>query len=233
MHSLDKLHRSAAACTALAAAMIAAAGPVPVSVKCRIGVDDQEPEVVLPAFLAALEAAGVRRVAIHARKAWLEGLSPKQNREIPPLDHDLVLRMKAAFPGLAIVLNGGVTDLDEAAGFLARGVDGVMIGRAVYRAPAMLGAADRVIFRHAGPDVAPEAAVLGMLPYIEAEMARGARLGQITRHMLGAFQGRSGARAWRRILSEGAHQKGAGPELVLRALAEVEAEPLGMCAPGR
>ena len=111
----------------------------------------------------------MRRVAIHARKAWLEGLSPKENREIPPLDHALVVRMKAAFPELAIVVNGGIADLEQAAGFLARGLDGVMIGRAAYQAPALLGAADRVIFGAPGPDVSAEAAVRAMLPYIEAE----------------------------------------------------------------
>jgi tRNA-dihydrouridine synthase A len=206
---------------ACAAAMIAAAGPVPVTVKCRIGVDDQDPEVALPAFLGAVAAAGVSRVAIHARKAWLEGLSPKQNREIPPLDHALVVRMKAAFPELAIVVNGGLTGLDDAAAFLSRGLDGAMIGRAAYQAPALLGAADRVIFGADGLDVTAEAAVRAMLPYIEAERRRGTGLHAITRHMLGAFQGRPGARAWRRLLSENAHRAGAGPELVERALAEV------------
>ena len=204
-----------------AAAMIAAAGPVPVSVKCRIGVDEQDPEAVLPAFLAMLAGAGVRRVAIHARKAWLQGLSPKENREIPPLDHDLVLRMKAAFPDLAIVVNGGIMDLDMAQDFLDRGLDGVMIGRAAYRTPALLGEVDRRIFGAPGPDVEPEAAVLAMLPYIEAERMRGTGLQAITRHMLGAFQGRPGARAWRRRLSEDAHRPGAGPELVAAALAMV------------
>jgi len=128
------------------AAMIAASGAVPVTVKCRIGVDEQDPEVVLPAFLATMREAGVRHVAIHARKAWLQGLSPKENREIPPLDYSLVLRMRAAFPDLALTINGGIAGLGQAADFLARGLDGVMIGRAAYHAPALLGAADRVIF---------------------------------------------------------------------------------------
>jgi tRNA-dihydrouridine synthase A len=203
------------------AAMIEAAGPVPVTVKCRIGVDEQDRETALPGFLTTVAGAGVRRVAIHARKAWLEGLSPKENREIPPLDHELVVRMKGAFPGLAILMNGGIVDLEQAQGFLARGLDGVMIGRAAYQAPAMLGAADRLIFGEAVAEVAPEAAVREMLPYIEAERARGTGLHQITRHMLGAFQGRPGARTWRRTLSENAHRPGAGPELVERALAEV------------
>jgi tRNA-dihydrouridine synthase A len=204
-----------------AAAMIAAAAPVPVSVKCRIGVDDQDPEAVLPAFLATLAGAGVTRVAIHARKAWLQGLSPKENREIPPLDHDLVLRMKARFPGIAIVINGGITALGEAQGFLDRGLDGVMMGRAAYRTPALLGSVDRRIFGAPGPDIDPETAVHAILPYIEAERSRGTGLHAITRHMLGAFQGRPGARAWRRILSENAHRPGAGPDLVLEALGAI------------
>lgn len=204
-----------------AAAMIAAAGATPVTVKCRIGVDEQDPEVVLPAFLARIAGAGVRRVAIHARKAWLQGLSPKENREIPPLDHDLVLRMKAAFPELSIVINGGITSLDQTEGFLVRGIDGVMIGRAAYRTPELLGAVDRRIFGEPGPDIAPETAVRAMLPYIEAERSRGTGLQAITRHMLGAFQGRPGARTWRRTLSENAHRPGAGPDLVLQALAAI------------
>ncbi|HRO11988.1 MAG TPA: tRNA dihydrouridine(20/20a) synthase DusA [Amaricoccus sp.] len=208
-----------------AAAMIAAAGPVPVTVKCRIGVDEQDPAAVLPAFLATVAGAGVRRFAVHARKAWLEGLSPKENREIPPLDHALVVRMKARFPDLALVVNGGIASLDKAEGFLARGLDGAMIGRAAYHAPALLGAADRRIFGAPGPDVTAEAAVTAMLPYIEAERSRGTPLNAITRHMLGAFQGRPGARAWRRQLSEEAHRPGAGPELVRAALAAIVPRP--------
>ena len=204
-----------------AAALIEAAGPVPVTIKCRIGVDEQEPAEVLPDLLRRLAGVGVGRVAVHARKAWLRGLSPKQNREIPPLDHELVVRMKRAFPEVGIVVNGGIAGLDEAVAFLERGLDGVMIGRAAYHAPALLGAADRVVFGAPGPDVDAEAAVAAMLPYIEEERARGTGLQAIVRHMLGAFQGRPGARAWRRRLSEGAHRLGAGPELVERALAEV------------
>jgi tRNA-dihydrouridine synthase A len=211
------------------AAMIAAAGPVPVTVKCRIGVDEQEPEAVLPAFLDRISAAGVRSFAIHARKAWLQGLSPKENREIPPLDHGLVLRMKADFPALAIAINGGIVDLDMAERFLAAGLDGVMIGRAAYHDPGLLGAADARIFG-TGAEVSPETAVLGMLPYVEAERGRGTPLNAITRHMLGAFQGRPGARAWRRRLSEGAHLPGAGPELILAALAAVAPAPEGNAA---
>jgi tRNA-dihydrouridine synthase A len=205
-------------------AMRDAAGEVPVTVKCRIGVDEQDPEAVLPAFLATVAGAGVTRVTIHARKAWLQGLSPKQNREIPPLDHALVARMAGAFPDLSIAINGGIADLDAACGFLAQGLDGVMIGRAAYHAPALLGAVDRRIFGEQVRDVSAETAVRAMLPVIEAERARGTGLHAIVRHMLGAFQGRPGARAWRRRLSEEAHRPGAGPELVERALALVALE---------
>ncbi|HEY9037648.1 MAG TPA: tRNA dihydrouridine(20/20a) synthase DusA [Roseovarius sp.] len=201
------------------AAMIAAVS-VPVTVKCRIGVDDQVPEDVLPDFLARVAAAGVTRFAIHARMAWLDGLSPKENRDIPPLDYALVHRMKAEFPDLHLSVNGGVASLEQARGFLDAGLDGVMIGRAAYHQPAdILCAADRVIFGAATPDTTAEDAVQLMLPYIEAHLAAGGRLNQITRHMLGLFAGRPGARTWRRMLSEGAHRPGAGPELIEAALA--------------
>lgn len=209
-----------------AAAMIdAAAGRAEITVKCRIGVDEQDPDIVLPDFLDRVSAAGVSHFAIHARKAWLEGLSPKENRDVPPLDHDLVGRMKASRPHLTITLNGGVTSLDEAGTLLADGFDGVMIGRAAYHNPAeILCAADRRIF---GTDreTTPESAVAAMLPYIESELSEGVRLNQITRHMLTLFQGRPGARLWRRTLSEGAHRPGAGPELVERALSALDPAP--------
>ena len=203
------------------AAMIGAV-EVPVTVKCRIGVDDQDPEEVLPAFLETVSAAGVSRFAIHARKAWLQGLSPKENRDIPPLDYDLVLRMKAAFPHLHLSINGGIATLDEAEAFLAAGMDGVMLGRAAYHDPAgVLASADRRIFGQDRPDTRPEDAVRAMLPYIETHLARGGRLNQVTRHMMGLFHGRPGARGWRRLLSEQANAPGAGPEVVEAALAQV------------
>ena len=208
-----------------AAAMIAAC-PVEVTVKCRIGVDDQEPAEILPRFLQEVSAAGVRRFAIHARKAWLQGLSPKENREIPPLDYPLVHAMKREFPHLHLTINGGVDTLAEAREHLAAGMDGVMIGRAAYHRPAeILLKADEEIFGEPGGRP-PEEVVHGMLPYIERHLAAGGRLHDITRHMLGLFAGRPGARAWRRILSEGAHRPGAGPELVLEALRAVENPPL-------
>ncbi|WP_280922662.1 tRNA dihydrouridine(20/20a) synthase DusA [Ruegeria sp. HKCCSP351] len=191
---------------------------VDVTVKCRIGVDDQEPEEVLPAFLEQISAAGCQRVTIHARKAWLQGLSPKENRDVPPLDYDLVHRMKAAFADLHISINGGIASLDEAAAHLDAGLDGVMIGRAAYHQPGdILADADRRIFG-VGTVRDPMTVVQEMVPYIEMHLANGGRLHQITRHMLGLFAGRPGARAWRRALSEGAVQEGAGPEVMLQAL---------------
>jgi len=202
-------------------AAMAAEVSVEVTVKCRIGVDDQIPEAVLPDFLDKIRAAGVRRVTIHARKAWLQGLSPKENRDIPPLDYDLVHQMKADFPDLHISINGGIATLEEAEAQLARGVDGVMIGRAAYHQPAeVLCAADPRIYG-CGTVTDPAEAVRQMLPYIERQLQAGARLHSVTRHMLGLFAGRPGARQWRRHLSEGAARKGAGPELVEEALALV------------
>jgi len=205
------------------AAMIEASSGPEITVKCRIGVDDQEPQEVLPSFLQTVSAAGVRRFTIHARKAWLQGLSPKQNRDVPPLDYPLVLAMKHAFPHLEIAVNGGVGSLDQAEMFLAQGLDGVMIGRAAYHDPCpVLCDADARIFGHSG-QTTPHQAVVAMLPYIEAHLAAGGRLHQISRHMLGVFHGQPGARQWRRLLSQQAHLPGAGPELVLRALALVDA----------
>ena len=203
------------------AEMIAAVD-VPVTVKCRIGVDDQDPEVVLPDFLERIAAAGVERVIIHARKAWLQGLSPKENREVPPLDYDLVFAMKARFPGLHISINGGIESIENASKLLDEGIDGVMIGRAAYHSPwDILGEADGRIFGAKNPLSGPEEAVLGMIPHIEAHLAEGGRLHAVTRHMLGLFTGRPGARAWRRMLSEGAANQGAGTDLELAALDEI------------
>lgn len=208
-----------AACVSAMGAVV----DVPVTVKCRIGVDEQDPEEVLPEFLARIIAAGCERVTIHARKAWLKGLSPKENRDVPPLDYDLVMRMKQLFPHLHISINGGVESLDQALELLDMGLDGVMIGRAAYHQPAdILAQADRRVFGQ-GTDSSAEDAAFAMLPYIEAHLSAGGRLNQITRHMLGLFAGRPGARAWRRTLSEGAVRPGAGPELVLAALAHVTA----------
>ena len=201
-----------------------AAVRVPVTVKCRIGVDDQDPAAVLPDFLSRLRDAGAAHVIVHARKAWLQGLSPKENREVPPLDYDLVRRMRAAFPDLRLSINGGVDSLDAVEGFLADGFDGVMVGRAAYHRPFdILGQADARLW---GEDrvTTPVAAARAMLPHIERHLAAGGRLHQMTRHMLGLFAGRPGARRWRQILSEGATRAGAGTELIERALAEIAPE---------
>ncbi len=205
------------------AAMIVAS-PVEVTVKCRIGVDDQVPEEVLPDFLARMSEVGVKRVAIHARKAWLRGLSPKENRDIPPLDYPLVHRMKTAFPHLHISVNGGIASLAQAEAFLAQGLDGVMVGRAAYHEPfEVLGKADELIFGGpAGPDRFE--VIDRMRPYIAAHLAAGGRLHQITRHMLGLFHGQRGARQWRRMLSEHANQPDAGFEVIEAALAPVRDE---------
>ena len=194
-------------------AMIAAS-PARITVKCRIGVDHQTPEDVLPRFLETLARAGVGHVIIHARKAWLSGLSPKDNREIPPLNHDLVLAMKRAFPELSISINGGITSLQQAQAFLDAGLDGVMIGRAAYQRPGdLLLPADAAIYGEPGPRNA-DTTLAAMRPYIAQELAQGTRLASITRHMLGLFAGQPGARHWRRILSEGAHRPGAGLEVL-------------------
>ncbi len=184
-------------------AEMAAACRAEVTVKCRIGVDDQIPQEVLPRFLETIRAAGVKRVIIHARKAWLQGLSPKENRDVPPLDYPLVLAMKNDYPDLRICINGGIETLDDAEYFLARGLDGVMIGRAAYHHPArVLAAVDRRIFGASKTDTDPFSVAEAMRSYIARHLGLGGRLGSVTRHMLGLFSGRPGARAWRRALSE-------------------------------
>ncbi|MEM7439020.1 MAG: tRNA dihydrouridine(20/20a) synthase DusA [Pseudomonadota bacterium] len=205
-----------------ASAMIEGAkGQAEITVKCRIGVDDQVPQDVLPDFIAQVSARGVRHFAIHARMAWLQGLSPKENREVPPLNYPIVYAMKEAFPELSISINGGIQSLDQAMAHLEAGLDGVMIGRAAYHMPAdVLGSADRRVFGD-GADRTAEDAVAAMLPYIEGQLTKGARLNQITRHMLGLFAGRPGARRWRQVLSQEAHKPGAGPEVVEQALSAI------------
>ena len=191
---------------------------VPVTVKCRIGVDDQQAEQVLPELLDMLQRTGIRRVTIHARKAWLKGLSPKENREVPPLDYPLVHAMKAQFPALHLSINGGIATLDQARDQLAV-MDGAMIGRAAYHEPwNILGGAD-VLWGDVPPFAAPAEVAVAMRPMIVDHIANGGRLHQFTRHMLGLFHGQPGARAWKRTLSEGA-SKG-GIEVYDAALAQV------------
>ena len=193
---------------------------IPVTVKSRIGIDDQEEWPALRGFVETVAAAGCERFIVHARKAWLTGLSPKENRDIPPLRYDLVYRLKEERPDLAVVLNGGVTDLDAADGHL-RHVDGVMLGRAAYQNPFLLAEVDRRYFGslQAPPD--RHAVAEAMAEYIGAELAAGTPLAAMTRHMLGLFQGVPGARAWRRHLSEQAHRPGAGIAVLRAALASV------------
>jgi len=194
---------------------------VDVTVKCRIGVDDQNPHDILPGFLKAISDAGVNRVTIHARKAWLQGLSPKENRDIPPLDYDLVLKMKQAFPEMHVSINGGITSLDQAQELLSQGLDGVMIGRTAYHSPAeILLKTDQRIF--GGTCAMTRAEVLDeMLPYIEHHLSQGGRLNQISKHMLGLFAGMPGARGWRRYLSENAHKPDAGTDVIRHAAEHV------------
>jgi tRNA-dihydrouridine synthase A len=207
-------------------AAIGAAVGVPVTVKCRLGVDEQAPEESLFALVDRCADAGVRTFIVHARKAWLEGLSPKDNREIPPLDYAIVHRLKRERPDLVIVINGGIASLDEAAAHL-EAVDGVMLGRAAYHEPALLGDVDRRVFGSLAGTVRPETAVERYLPYVRAELARGTRLASMTRHMLGLFHGRPGARAWRRTLTVESALSGAGAGVIERALEDVRRAALG------
>jgi tRNA-dihydrouridine synthase A len=188
---------------------------IPVTVKCRIGVDDQDPAIALPALIDACAAAGVTVFAVHARKAWLEGLSPKQNRDVPPLDYALVYRLKRERPALTIIVNGGVASLDEVEMHL-RHVDGVMMGRAAYQTPVLLTDVDSRLF---GEETrAIDEVVEDYIAYVEAQRARGVSLHAMTRHMLGLFNGRPGARQFRRHLSEHATKSGADADTLRTAL---------------
>jgi tRNA-dihydrouridine synthase A len=191
---------------------------LPVTVKCRIGIDDQDPEEALEALACALKRAGVAALIVHARKAWLDGLSPRENRDIPPLDYARVYRLKAAHPDLYVVLNGGIADIDQALKHLGS-VDGVMMGRAAYQEPWRLLALDPVLFGEPAPFASPKAAAEALVPYIERELARGTRLHAVTRHVLGLFRGVPGARAFRRHLATEASKPSAGAATFREALA--------------
>ncbi len=203
-------------------AAMKAAVRVPVTVKCRIGVDDQEPREALFAFAALVKAAGADALFVHARKAWLEGLSPKDNRTIPPLDYTIVADLKRAHPDWPIAINGGIASLAEAAARL-RSVDGVMLGRAAYHAPELLQEVDPALFDEAPPHSDAFEALAAYEPYIARELATGVRLSDITRHLLGLFGGRPGARLYRQKLSTDAVKRGAGLEVLRAALAQVRA----------
>ena len=196
-------------------AAMRAACDLPVTVKTRIGIDDSEDYEFLDRFVATVAPAGCRTFIIHARKAWLQGLSPKQNREVPPLRYDVVHRLKREHSELEVVINGGIRSLDAIADQLAL-VDGVMIGREAYENPCMLTEIERHVFAHASAPTRHEV-VERMLPYIEHRRADGVPLHRITRHMLGLFQGERGARRWRRHLSQNAHLPGAGTKIMREA----------------
>ena len=197
-------------------AAMKAAVSVPITAKCRIGIDDQDPDQALDVFARSAEEGGADALIVHARKAWLKGLSPKENREVPPLDYERVYRLKAVHRHMPIVINGGVRTLEEARAHLSR-VDGVMMGRAAYQEPWRLLDADRVLFGDTPPFSAPADAAAALLPYIERELSQGTRLHAITRHLHGLFRAVPGARAYRRALA-GAPTSNAGAELLVEAL---------------
>jgi tRNA-dihydrouridine synthase A len=194
---------------------------IPVTVKCRIGIDDQDPEVSLDRLARGVIDAGADGLIVHARKAWLNGLSPKENRDIPPLDYDRVYRLKAALPHVPIIINGGVASLEEATAHLAH-VDGVMLGRAAYQEPWRLLNVDALLFGESAPHATMKDAFEAMMPYIERELSRGTRLHAITRHFVGAFHAVPGARAFRRHLAEQGVKPGAGVNVLRDAIALVD-----------
>jgi tRNA-dihydrouridine synthase A len=198
-------------------AAMKAAVQIPVTVKCRIGIDDQDPGHALDTLTAAVKRAGVDALIVHARKAWLDGLSPRENRDIPPLDYDRVYRLKRTHPDLTIAINGGIADLDQASAHLAH-VDGVMMGRAAYQEPWRLLAADPLLFGEPAPFSSPRDAAEALIPYLERETARGVRLHAITRHVLGLFRAVPGARAFRRHLATEAVKPGASAAVFRAAL---------------
>jgi tRNA-dihydrouridine synthase A len=190
---------------------------VPITVKCRIGIDEQNEEEALDLLVDQVLAAGCDGLTVHARKAWLQGLSPKENRDIPPLNYDRVYRLKQRLPNVHIAINGGIKTIEESLDHLQH-VDGVMLGRAAYQTPALLASVDSQVFG-LGEPVDPFAAAEAMIPYIDAHVARGGRVSQVTRHMIGLFQGRPGAKRWRQILTVEAVKPGASSALVHEALA--------------
>ena len=201
-------------------AAMKAAVAVPVTVKCRIGIDDQDPEEALDRLADAVVAAGADALWVHARKAWLAGLSPKENRTIPPLDYGRVRRLKARLPHVFVGLNGGLETLDAAAAELDA-VDGVMLGRAAYHDPGLLAAVDRVIYGAPGPDADLDAVVVAYCDYVGTMQARGVPLPAMVRPLIGLFAGRPGARAWRRILTVESVKPGAGVAVIARARAAI------------
>ncbi|RUM99604.1 tRNA dihydrouridine(20/20a) synthase DusA [Pseudaminobacter arsenicus] len=205
-------------------AAMKAAVSIPVTVKCRIGVDNQDPEVALDTLADGVFAAGADALWVHARKAWLDGLSPKENRDIPPLDYQRVYRLKAKSPNRFIGINGGIQTLDEAKAHLLK-VDGVMLGRAAYHTPGILADADASLFGDANGDFDFGRLIERMVAYAERHIEQGGRLGHVTRHMVGLFHGLPGARRFRQILSTNATRPGAGADILRDAFAEVDSDP--------
>jgi len=210
-------------------AAMAAAVTVPVTVKTRTGVDHHDGYEVLRDFVAQVAAAGCRIFIVHARKAWLKGLSPKENRQVPPLDYDRVVRLKRDFPHLEIIVNGGLNDLGQARR-LTEVLDGVMIGRAAYDDPYLLSEADRLFYGDERPVPGREEVVRGMFPHLARELNAGVRLNAMTRHLLNLYRGRPGGRAWRRFLSDNAHRPDAGLAVLEQALEHMSAHSLGRVA---
>ncbi len=194
---------------------------IPVTVKCRIGIDDQDPEVSLDRLARGVIAAGADVLIVHARKAWLNGLSPKENRDVPPLDYNRVYRLKAALPHVPVIINGGIADIEEANAHLTH-VDGVMLGRAAYQEPWRLLNVDPLLFGEAAPHATIKGAFEAMTPYIERELSRGTRPHAITRHFVGAYHAVPGARAFRRHLAENGVKPNAGVNVLREAIALVE-----------
>jgi tRNA-dihydrouridine synthase A len=205
-------------------AAMKAAVAIPVTVKCRIGIDDQDPGLALEAMTAAVKRAGVDALIVHARKAWLQGLSPRENRDIPPLDYGLVYRLKRAHPQLPVIINGGITSVEAALDHLAH-VDGVMMGRAAYQEPWRLFAVDPLLYGSRASHVSMKDAIEALFPYIERELGKGLRLHAITRHLHGAFHAVPGARAYRRHLATQAVKPGASVAVLAEALAMILDRP--------
>jgi len=190
---------------------------IPITIKSRIGIDDKDSYEELTHFMATVAEAGCETFIVHARKAWLSGLSPKENREIPPLRYDVVFQLKQDFPELQIVINGGITTLDASQELLEK-VDGVMLGREVYHNPYVLSSVDSRLYDDDYPAKSRQEVVLALIPYVQRQLRQGVRLNSISRHILGLFHGEKGARAWRRHISENATKPGADEQVLLRAL---------------
>lgn len=198
---------------------------IPVTVKHRIGIDDMDDYEGLETFVRTIAATGCNTFIVHARKAWLKGLSPKENREIPPLQYDKVYQLKQDFPHLNIIINGGITTLEQSQALLEH-VDGVMVGREAYSNPYLLAQVDQTLYGESRPVISRDQVTQAFIAYCEEQLAKGARLNHLTRHILGLYQGQPGARQFRRVISEHAHKPGAGIEVIERALAALNEVPL-------